>query len=44
MILTTERTISAPLVKDDFGSLIEMYLEPDSNTYVKPLRDKTPEF
>jgi ribosomal-protein-alanine N-acetyltransferase len=44
MTHTTERTISAPLVRDDFDSLIEMYLEPDSNKYVKPLRDKSTEF
>lgn len=44
MTLTTARTISTPLGKDDFDSLIEMYLEPDSNKYVKPLKDKSTEF
>ena len=44
MILSTSRTISTPLDKEDFDSLIEMYLEPDSNKYVKPLKDKSIEF
>lgn len=44
MILTTERTFSTPLDKDDFDSLIEMYLEPDSNKYVKSLKGKSTEF
>ena len=44
MILTTARTISAPLNQEDFDALVEMYLEPDSNKYVSPLRDKSTEF
>jgi ribosomal-protein-alanine N-acetyltransferase len=44
MTLTTARTISTPLCKVDFDSLIEMYLEPDSNKYVKPLKEKPTEF
>jgi len=44
MTLATARTISTPLVKEDFDTLIEMYLEPDSNKYIKPLNDKSREF
>lgn len=44
MTHTTERTILTPIVRDDFDSLIEMYLEPDSNKYVKPLKNRSPEF
>lgn len=41
MIIYTERTISKPLIKEDFSTLIAMYIEPDSNKYIKPLRGKT---
>ena len=41
MIIYTERTISKPLTKEDISTLIAMYVEPDSNKYIKPLRGKT---
>ena len=44
MTLTTERTISSPLERDDFDSLLEMYSEPDSNKFVKPFQNKHPDF
>ncbi len=44
MLLTTERTNIRPLAMKDFKALVNMYLEPDSNKYVAPLRDKTEQF
>ncbi len=39
-MITTNRTYSRPLKQEDFNTLIEMYLEPDSNKYVAPLKNK----
>ena len=44
MILKTERTISSPLVRDDFDALLEMYSEPDAFKFAQPFQDKTPDF
>ena len=41
MTLTTIRTIAFPLQKDDFEAIIQMYFEPDSNTFIQPLLNKT---
>jgi RimJ/RimL family protein N-acetyltransferase len=39
-MITTNRTNIRPLEKGDFDALIDMYLEPDSNKFVAPLKDK----
>ena len=44
MIVSTTRTIASPLQKKDFKAILEMYLEPDSNTFVRPLLNKTEDF
>ena len=41
MILTTARTIATPLYANDFDAIIEMYFEPESNTFIQPLLNKT---
>lgn len=38
--LQTERCLIRSLSKSDFDILIEMYLEPDSNKYIRPLKNK----
>lgn len=43
-MLTTQRAIIRPLEENDFEALIEMYLEPDSNKFIAPLRDKNKNF
>ncbi len=43
-MLTTKRAIIRPLEENDFNALIEMYLEPDSNKFIAPLRDKNENF
>lgn len=43
-MLTTKRTNIRPLRNEDFQSLLKMYLEPDSNKFVAPFRDKSKEF
>lgn len=43
-MIKAERCIIRPLEEKDFEVLIEMYQEPDSNKYVRPLRDKTLDF
>lgn len=40
-ILNTERTILSPIEENDFLEIIQMYLEPDSNTFVPPLQNKS---
>ncbi|TXC75642.1 GNAT family N-acetyltransferase [Luteibaculum oceani] len=42
-LFSTERCIVKPLQKEDFPEILEMYQELDSNKYVPPLKDKTPE-
>ena len=41
MIISTFRTVAIPLQQRDFEEIIEMYFEPDSNTFVRPLLNKT---
>lgn len=43
-MLSTKRTYLRPLESSDFELLLEMYLEPDSNKYIAPLKDRSPEF
>ncbi|MCG8575496.1 MAG: GNAT family N-acetyltransferase [Flavobacteriales bacterium] len=43
-MIQTQRTHIVPLEQNHFDSLIEMYLEPESNKYVAPLRDKPKSF
>lgn len=42
-ILTTQYFTLSPLKSSEFEELIEMYLEPDSNKYVRPLQNKSRE-
>ncbi len=39
--LQTNRIEIIPLNKQDFSEIIKMYLEPDSNKYIRPLQGKT---
>ncbi|WP_421752341.1 GNAT family N-acetyltransferase [Croceimicrobium sp.] len=43
-MLSTKRAYIRPLKSSDFELLLEMYLEPDSNKYIAPLKDQSPEF
>ncbi|QNR23085.1 GNAT family N-acetyltransferase [Croceimicrobium hydrocarbonivorans] len=43
-MLSTKRAYLRPLESSDFELLLEMYLEPDSNKYIAPLKDRSPEF
>jgi len=40
-ILTTKRCKITPLITSDFEDILNMYHEPDSNTYIPPLLNKT---
>jgi [ribosomal protein S5]-alanine N-acetyltransferase len=44
MPLTSDRTTIEKLNPKHFDSLIEMYLEPDSNKFVTPLKDRDKDF
>ncbi len=39
--LITKRLTIQALSKQDFSEIVEMYLEPDSNKYIRPLKGKT---
>ena len=41
-MISTSRTQIRPLKENDFELLISMYLEPKSNKYIAPLRNKSP--
>ena len=41
--LYTNRTVIRSLKLSDFQDIIDMYLEPDSNKFIPPLQNKTPE-
>ncbi len=41
--LNSQRVQITPLRKQDFSEIIEMYLEPDSNKYIRPLQTKSEE-
>ena len=42
-ILTTQNFTLSPLKRSEFEELMVMYLEPDSNKYVRPLQNKSKE-
>ncbi|MFT6244799.1 MAG: RimJ/RimL family protein N-acetyltransferase [Salibacteraceae bacterium] len=44
MQLETRRTIISTLSENDFSAILEMYQEPDSNTFIPPLLNKTTEY
>ncbi len=44
MPLTSERTTIEKLKSEHFDALIEMYLEPDSNKFVTPLKNRDKDF
>ena len=44
MNMTTTRALATPLKRNDFDAIINMYFEPDSNTFIKPLLNKTKEY
>ena len=43
-MISTSRTQIRPLKEKDFEPLISMYLEPESNKYIAPLRNKNKDF
>ena len=43
-MISTSRTQIRPLKEKDFEPLISMYLEPESNKYIAPLRNKNNDF
>ena len=44
MILHTQRTTIIPLSASDIPEILEMYHEPDSNTFIAPLLNKTDDY
>jgi ribosomal-protein-alanine N-acetyltransferase len=42
--IKTSRALISPLSKSDFKEIMEMYQEPDSNTFIPPLLNKTTEY